>query len=239
MKETLVFIPGMLCDERLFSRQLAHCDGRYDVHVEIPKGDGGIAAMADRILTAVRAEHFSVMGLSMGGIVAMAMIAQAPERIARLALLDSNHRAESEERKKLRDRQIRDVRAGQFHDVVKDELKLLYLGSANAANAMILDQLFSMALALGPAVFIEQSEALRDRADARDALASYHGPSLVLCGEEDRLCPPERHAEMAALLPQSELVIVPKSGHISTMESPAMVNAALDQWMKTPPYVAS
>ena len=87
---------------------------------------------------------------------------------------------------------------------------------------------------VGAEAFIAQSLALRDRDDQSVALGSYAGPVLVLCGAEDRLCPPGRHHEMAALLARSELVLVPGAGHIATLENPAVVNAAMERWLARP-----
>jgi pimeloyl-ACP methyl ester carboxylesterase len=91
-----------------------------------------------------------------------------------------------------------------------------------------------MALSLGKDVFIRQSLALRNRRDQQATLASFHKPCLVLMGEEDDLCPLERHQCMVALLSQLSqptFVKIPRAGHIPTLEQPAATNAALKKWM--------
>jgi pimeloyl-ACP methyl ester carboxylesterase len=175
----------------------------------------------------------------MGGIVAVEMARQAPQRVARLALLDTNHRADTPERVALRDRQIADVGAGKLRRVIVEEMKPVYLASANRANRQLLDLLIDMAMEIGPQAFISQSIALRERADQSAALGAYRGPALVLCGAEDALCPPDRHREIAGLLPSATLTIVPGAGHISTLEQPDAVNRALAEWLKRPVSAAT
>ena len=167
----------------------------------------------------------------MGGIVAMAMARLAPERVKRLALLDTNHLADPPERRALRDDQVRRVGEGRLREVIIDEMKPNYLAAANRGDQALLDLLVEMALDVGAEAFVGQSVALRERPDQSAALRGYGGPALVLCGAEDTLCPPERHREMAALLPDAELVLVPDAGHITTLENAHAVNAALSTWL--------
>ena len=168
----------------------------------------------------------------MGGIVAMAMVSQQPQRITRLALLDTNHHADPPERLEVRNRQIDQVRNGHLRDVIVEEMKPNYLAEANRGKQELLDLLIDMAMDLGPDVFVAQSLALRDRPDQELALGSYTGTSLVLCGAEDLLCTPQRHAEIAGLLSNSTLRVVPGAGHISTLEAPAEVNRAIEAWLQ-------
>ena len=232
-RETLVLLPGMMCDARLFAPQIEALQGRFDILVprlEAPS----IRAMAQAVLDEVVAKRFSLAGLSMGGIVAIAMTDIAPDRIERLALLDTNHLADAPGRFEIRNRQIKDVLAGHLRDVIVDEMKPVYLAGANRTNQPLLDLLVAMAMDCGADMFVAQSLALRDRADQSATLAACKQPTLVLCGEEDELCPLDRHREMAGLLENSELVIVPDAGHISTLENPATVIAALETWLARP-----
>lgn len=231
--EKLILLPGMLCDARLFAPQVEALSDRYDVEVIGIDGAETIDALADQVLSRAP-QHFNLGGLSMGGIVAMAIAGKAPERVKRLALLDTNHRADAPGREEVRNRQIASVENGQMRQVVIDEMKPVYLAEINCDDQALLDLLIDMAMQLGPEVFIRQSVALRDRGDQSAALTGYQGPSLVLCGAEDKLCPVERHREIAGLLGRSVLRIVDQAGHISTLENPDAVNAALRQWLETP-----
>lgn len=232
-REKLILLPGMLCDARLFGPQIAALSGSHDVQVMEIDSAESIDALADNVL-ARAPERFNLAGLSMGGIVAMAIVGKAPERVLRLALLDTNHHADAPGRDQMRNRQIEAVRDGRMRQVVVDEMKPVYLAKINQSDQALLDLLIGMAMDLGPEVFIRQSLALRDRPDQTAALRTYRGQTLVLCGAEDNLCPVERHREMAVLLDHSMLRIVEDAGHISTLENAAAVNAALRQWLETP-----
>ncbi|MDE2789960.1 MAG: alpha/beta fold hydrolase [Paracoccaceae bacterium] len=230
MKEPLVLIPGMMCDGRLFSPQLAAFTAERPVMVVPPVGDTSVSGLAQRCLR-YAPHRFALAGLSMGGIVAMEVIRQAPGRVTRLALMDTNPLPDSPERKAMRDALITKVRNGELRGVLRDDLKPHYLAGTPASTRRILDLCMAMAEALGPAVFIDQSTALRDRPDQRVKLRSVSVPTLVLCGEDDRLCPPEHHRLMRDLIPDSQLVIVPGAGHLPTLENAKGTNEAFGQWL--------
>lgn len=175
--------------------------------------------------------RFALAGLSMGGILAMEMLAQAPERVERLALLDTNPRAELPEVQARREPQIARALAGGLDRVMREEMKPNYL-AAGPRKQDILDLCMTMALDLGPQVFARQSRALRDRADRQATLAAFKGRALVLMGAEDRLCPRDRHELMHVLMPQSRLVIVDGAAHLPTLEKPAETTAALRRWLE-------
>ncbi|TCD15098.1 alpha/beta fold hydrolase [Oricola cellulosilytica] len=229
-RETLVLLPGMMCDARMFAPQAAEFGSEYDVVIGDLSGERSISGLASGLL-ATLPPTFNLAGLSMGGIVAMEMAGQAPRRVKRLGLLDTNHRADAPERREIRNRQIDAVRRGRLRDVIVEEMKPNYLAPANRSNRALLDLLVDMAMDLGADVFVDQTLALRDREEQTDALRKYPGPALVLCGEHDTLCPPERHREIAGLLAQSELALIPDAGHISTLEYPEAVNTALRSWL--------
>jgi pimeloyl-ACP methyl ester carboxylesterase len=226
--EPLVLLPGMMCDARLYGPQIAAFSaGRTIVLPSFAEG----ATMAE-YAAAVLAEappRFALAGLSMGGIVAMEMVRQAPERVARLALLNTNALAESPEVAAGREDQIAAVEAGGLEHVVR-ETRGRNAGAAPLPDD-ILDLILAMSLALGPAVFVRQSRALQRRPDQRDTLRRWLGATLILCGSEDKACPVHRHTLMAELMPQARLVVVPEAGHITTLEVPEVVNAALGDWL--------
>lgn len=234
IRDRLVLLPGMMCDARLFAPQVEAFAQSHEVTVFPLTGADTIDGLAARVLEQAGPGPFSLAGLSMGAIVAMAAVRQAPERIHRLALMDTNHRADTEERRAIRDDQIAKVGAGNLRAVIVEEMKPNYLAAANRDRQELLDLLVEMAMDLGEEVFLAQSRALKSRTDLSAALRGYDGPALVLCGAEDTLCPPDRHREMAALLPRVELVMVPGAGHITTLERPEAVNAALGDWLARP-----
>lgn len=223
----LVLIPGMMCDARMWGGIDAGL-GLPVIH-HLPVQAETMAAMAALFL-ADAPPRFALAGLSMGGILAMEILRQAPDRVTRLALLDTNPRAETAEAQTRRQPQIDRALAGDLAGVLRDEMKPNYLAPGPGKQA-ILDLCMDMALSLGPQVFAAQSRALRDRADQQATLAAFPGPALVLMGAEDRLCPLDRHQLMHSLMPQSRLAIIPGAGHLPPLEHPAATLRALRDWL--------
>lgn len=227
----IVFLPGMMCDARLFAPQIAALSARHTVSVAPVDGFQTMTELAQDVLTNAP-PRFALAGLSMGGILAMEVARLAPERVIGLALMDTNPLAELEAVKAKRGPQIDKVKAGGLRDVMRDQMIPNYL--AEGSDATALEPLCEeMALALGNDVFVNQSIALRDRPDQTDTLKAYTAPALVLCGEEDRLCPIERHTLMHDLLPNSTLNILPNAGHLPTLEQPEATTEALKIWLET------
>jgi pimeloyl-ACP methyl ester carboxylesterase len=226
----LLLIPGMMCDARMWGG-VEQGLGR-PVHHVLPTGSDSMASLAATVL-ATAPPRFALAGLSLGGILAMEVLRQAPGRVERLALLDTNPRAEAAEVQARRAGQIARALSGGLAAVMRDEMKPNYL-APGPDRAGVLDLCMEMALSLGPDVFASQSSALRDRPDQCATLAAFSGPALVLMGAEDRLCPRDRHEQMHALMPQSRLVIIPGAGHLPTLERPAETLAALRDWLAIP-----
>lgn len=196
----------------------------------LPVGADSMAGLAALILRDAP-PRFALAGLSMGGIVAMEVLRQAPERVERLALLDTNPLSEAPEVQARRIPQVARVRAGGLAEVMRCEMKPLYLAEG-PHRAAILDLCMEMALGLGAEVFAAQSRALADRPDQTATLAAFPGPALVLTGEADIPCPMERHRLMHALMPQSRLVVIAGAGHLPILEKPMETTAALRRWLE-------
>jgi pimeloyl-ACP methyl ester carboxylesterase len=226
VSDPLIFLPGMMCDARLFQPQR---DALGGVCLTVG-GANTLEALAQTVL-ADAPERFALAGLSMGGIVAMEVVRQAPERVTRLALMDTNPLAESDEVKARRGPQMDKVRAGGLESVMRDEMKPNYLADTPDRDA-ILDLCMEMALAQGPEVFLRQSIALRDRPDQSETLRAFDKPALVLCGRHDALCPVHRHELMADLLPRATLTIIEGAGHLPTLETPDDTTRALADWLR-------
>ena len=122
------------------------------------------------------------------------------------------------------------MRAGRLRAVMADEMKPNYLAPDEGREA-VLETVMAMAIAMGPLVFEQQSRALQTRPDQQATLSKYRGPSLVLCGRHDALCPVRRHELMATLLPNAELRVIEGAGHLPTLETPEAVNAAMRDWL--------
>jgi pimeloyl-ACP methyl ester carboxylesterase len=220
---TLVLLPGMMCDGRLFQHMPPHlCLG-------ISQHDT-VEALASDVLEQAPAT-FALGGLSMGGIVAMEVIRQAPDRVTHLCLMDTNCEAETDQIKAMRQPQIEKALAGQLDSVMRNEMKPNYLAHG-PRRADVLDLCMEMALDLGSEVFARQSAALRDRPDQKQTLQDWDKPTLILTGAQDRLCPLHRHELMAELMPQSTLKIIENAGHLPTLERPNETRAALMRWLE-------
>lgn len=225
----LVLIPGMMCDARMWGGVAAALHPRRVGHA-LPIGADSMAALAAQVLRDAP-QRFALAGLSMGGIVAMEVLRQAPDRVTHLALLDTNPLAETPEIRARRGPQIARAQGGQLARVMRDEMKPNYL-APGADQPAILDLCLEMALALGAEVFARQSRALRDRPDQTATLAAFKGPALVLMGAQDRLCPLDRHQLMHRLMPQSRLAIIEGAAHLPTLEKPLETTAALIRWLE-------
>ena len=226
----LVLLPGMMCDERLFASQINELSKRREVHFAKITDHETISELASDVLNNAP-PVFALAGLSMGGIVAMEIVSQAPERVERLALLDTNPLAELPDVLKRRGPQIDAIKNGQLKEIIRDEMKPNYLFDG-VRKTEILKLCMDMALDIGPAAFIRQSIALRDRVDQKNTLGSYKRPALVLCGRHDVLCPLERHELMHTLLENSKLEIIEDAGHLPTLEQPKITTTALASWLE-------
>ena len=224
--EHVLLLPGMLCDQRLWKNQ-ADALGPT-VHYADTTQDDRFEAMANRAL-----EHapprFAIAGLSMGGILAFEIWRQAPERVTHLALLDTNPHPDTPERRSLRLEQIATALSGGLRELAAESLKPLYLAAAHRDDEALLDLVMDMVMDLGAEVFERQSQALRHRADSAPTLDTIDCPSLVLCGDEDMLCPPKYHQFMAERIRGARLCIVENCGHLSSLEQPEVVTRELQQ----------
>ena len=230
-KPTVLLLPGMMCDERLFQHQVKNLSQIADVSIgDITQYDS-IEQTADSLLRTHGNSELVLAGLSMGAIVAMEMIRQMPDRIQQAAFLNTNPRADTREKRAARRGQMDRVHAGQLERVLIEEMKPNYLAPQSRQNPELLALIRDMGLGLGDDVFIRQSRALAGRQDYRQTLAAYKGPALIISGEYDLLCPTALHLEMAQWLTNSEFKEIKQCGHLSTLEQPLTVSQTLINWL--------
>lgn len=228
---TLLLIPGLLCDADLWAHQTAHLAELTECRVADTTGGGSIEAMAEAIL-AVAPPRFALAGLSMGGIIAHALMAIAPARVERLALIGTSARADTPEQTARRRQLIALAEAGRFDEVTPALLPAL-LHPAREADTPLRARVIAMADRIGPEVFVRQVTAVMGRHDRRAMLPGYRVPTLIVCGRSDAITTLEMHAEMAAAIPRSRYAIVEDCGHLSTMEQPQAVTALLRVWLQS------
>jgi len=225
-----LLVPGLICSPRLYAEHIPALWRFGPVTVADHTRDETMAGIARRILESAP-PRFALAGLSMGGYVAFEILRLAPDRVLRLALLDTSARADVPEQRERRLQGIALARAGKF-DAVVDALFPLLVHPARKADAALLAANRAMAADCGPEVYARQQAACMSRIDSRPGLAAIRCPTLVLVGDSDALTPPALAEEMASGIAGARLVIVPECGHLSTLERPAAVNAALKAWLE-------
>src|SRR5947208_569031 len=225
----VVLIPGLDCSARLYAAQIPVFWRFGPVTVAAHTRDDTVTAIARRVLEDAP-PRFALAGLSMGGYIALEIMRQAPNRVDRLALLDTNARDDSPEAQEKRRANIALAKGGRFEDAI--ELVWPLLVHPDRHNDALLKQIHvAMCHDVGAEAYIRQQRAILARADSRPLLSSIKCPTLVLVGEQDELTPPFLSEEMAAGIAGAKLTKVPHCGHLSTLEQPDAVNAALVEWM--------
>lgn len=228
-KTPLLLLPGLLCDAALWRGQSEDLADIAGPSVADLTHDDSVTAMARRVL-AMAPPRFALAGLSMGGYVALEIMRQAPERVARLALLDTSARADTEEQTARRRGLIELAEKGEFRGVTP-RLLPVFLHPDRLADQPLTEAVMAMTERVGKDAFLRQQRAIISRPDSRPGLPSIACPTLILCGREDQLTPLELSEEMAALIPAARLAIVENCGHLATMERPWEVSVLLRQWL--------
>ena len=230
-KPTLILLPGLLCDDALWAHQVAHLADIADVRVADLTREDNMPDLARHVL-ARAPERFALAGLSMGGYVAQEILRQAPERVERLALMDTNARADTPEQSERRRALMAEAEAGDFKGVTPKLLPNL-VHPDHVKVPHIRDTVLQMAERVGKDAFLRQQTAIMHRIAGHDVLAGVNCPALLLCGEDDAMTPPAVHEEMAdALGGPVEMVTIPGCGHLSPLEKPEQATAALAGWLK-------
>lgn len=224
-----VLIPGLACTAEMFARQTVALWPYGPVTVASTLEGDSIAAMAAAILRDAPA-RFALGGISMGGYIALEILRQAPERVVKLALLDTSARADTPEQIEARRLLIERVGNGELEAVLAQVTPNL-LHPDHRDRQDLIDIQIRMGRDVGPEGFIRQEAAITKRIDSRPHLADNRVPTLVLVGDCDPLTPPDRAKEIAEAVPGARLVVIPDCGHASTLEQPEAVSAALTEWL--------
>lgn len=225
----IVLVPGLNCSARLYSEQVPALWPFGPVSVADHTRDDSMPAIAQRILAAAP-PRFALAGLSMGGYIAFEIMRQAGERVVKLALLDTGPRPETPEQTKARLPRIALAKSGRFAE--ETDLQFPKLVDRSRHGDMVLKNLVrAMAEDTGADAFLRQMQAVMARADSRPGLSAIACPTLVLVGDGDELTPPSLAQEIAAGISGARLVVIPRCGHLSTLERPQAVNAVLSEWM--------
>lgn len=228
----VLLLPGLASDAALWRAQAqalaraGHEPVVTDVHARHPS----LAQMAQALL-AEQPGSLVLAGTSMGGILALEVWRQAPQRVAGLALLGTSARADTPEVRRLRTEAIALFESGRMAEVLQANLAFVF-HPRNQGNPAMVSDYFEMVGRAGPAQLVAQNRALMAREDRRAALQAIGVPVLVACGADDRLTPPECSREIAAAVPGAVLEVLPQCGHLLTWEQPEAVNGLLLDWLE-------
>jgi pimeloyl-ACP methyl ester carboxylesterase len=226
----IVLVPGLTCTAHLYAEQIPALWPFGPVTVADHRRDDSMAAIARRIL-AEAPPRFALAGLSMGGYLAFEIMRQAPQRVLKLALLDTGARADTPEQTERRRVLMAQAKAGSLREIA-DLAYPLYVHRDRHNDLALKGIVRKMVEETGLDAYLRQQQAIIGRPDSRPGLAAISCKTLMLVGEGDEATPPELAREIAGAIPGSRLVLIPGSGHLSTLEKPEAVNKALADWMQ-------
>ena len=229
--DPLVLLPGSFCDARLFAPLIERLPG-VDARVVPLDGADTVPELAAALLEGLPS-RFAMLGFSLGGMVALEIVARAPERVARLALVDTNPRPDPPANQAPRRAAAERAASMGVGPFVAEVLCPTYF--AQGAPASLAALAVAMAEDLGLDAMRRHVELAIHRADSRPRLGAIAAPTLVLCGAEDRLCTPETHRSMADAIPGATLVVIPGAGHFTPIEAPVATARAVAAWLAGPP----
>jgi pimeloyl-ACP methyl ester carboxylesterase len=229
--ETLLLLPGLLCDARLWRDQIEAFSASHRVVVASLTGAESVADMAEAALAGLDGP-LAVAGLSMGGYVALEIARRAPAQVKRLALFDTSARPDAPEQTERRRGLLTLSQSGQFRGVTPRLLPMLVHPSR--LNGPLAAEVMAMAERVGRDAFLRQQTSIMGRPDSRPDLPAIRAKTLIAVGEDDLLTPPHLAEEIAAAIPGACLVRFAGSGHLPSMEVPQAVNAAMAEWLTVP-----
>ncbi|WP_260286979.1 alpha/beta fold hydrolase [Peribacillus aracenensis] len=227
-KVPLILLPGTLCDERLW--ETVNLADLADVKVcDVSKADT-IEGIAKSVLEEAP-DKFALAGLSLGGIISLEIMRLAPERIMKLALLDTNPNPPTLEQIEGWERFIDMANNGQFLDITTHHLLPVLIHPDRRNDEALVSKIIAMAEKVGIEGYINQLKAVMTRSDQRPILPAIECPTMILAGGEDRVCPLHMSEYLTENIPTASLKIVSHSGHLSPLEQPEKVSAALRKWL--------
>lgn len=228
----VILLPGLACDEGLWTHQRQALSALGPVHVSnVHTRHATLPAMADALL----AEHpgpLRLVGASMGGMVAMHAALRSPDRVAALALLGTTARADTPELIRLRTEACALFEQGRMDEVLRTNVLFAFHPDKQRDQALV-DGYLDLIRRAGADQLVRQNRAVMARPDLRPDLPRLRCPTLVAVGEADALTPPECAQEIAQAIPGAQLRTVAGAGHMLTLEQPQAVSRMLVDWLQT------
>jgi pimeloyl-ACP methyl ester carboxylesterase len=232
MAEPILFIPGLMCDVRIFLPQLVHLGAAHNVHVALPTKGDTVEQMSEAILASAPPQ-FALVGHGFGGDVALDILRRDMRRITRVALISTDALGETPQRAAAREARIVAALAGRMTQAIAEEYpEGIFADTVWRPEIRTLVQ--DMAMSLGEGVFQRQSRASQRRPDQQKTLRRAVLPALIIAGAADTLVPLRRQDFAAKLMPYGTLSVVEGAGHMPTLEQPEAVTAALRTFLNGP-----
>lgn len=225
----LVLLPGLLNTRKVFQHQIASLEAIADVTVPELWHHDSMAAIAEAAL-AIAPPRFALAGFSMGGYVAFEMFRRAPERIERIALIDTQAAPDAPEAAARRRAFIEQAHIGRFHGIHPTLLPQI-VHPSRIEDETVTQPILEMAQEVGSDGFVREQTAILGRADSRPLLVEIEVPALVLVGRQDHPTPVARAQEMATDIANARLVVIEDCGHMAPLEKPAEVTDAMRRWL--------
>lgn len=229
MKEKLFLLPGTLCNRRLFDpiiETLSHHFDPFTVDIGL---DDDVEDIADKVAT-LSSHSFSILGLSYGGIICFELWRRHASKINRMILLNTTHKLPTNQTREKLEFFLKLSSTDNFESITRDYLKDTMLHPSNAKIHSLRKTILDMAIETGKEKFYRQVKAQLHRKDSTTLLSTITCPTLIICGEDDKVCPPSLHIEMNEHIRNSTLHIIPNCGHLSTLESPESVSNQILSW---------
>ncbi|HEX5278517.1 MAG TPA: alpha/beta fold hydrolase [Micropepsaceae bacterium] len=231
MSAPLVLLPGLLCDATVWAPQKAALHGELRVAAWLHfYGHDSLAGMAREVLKAAP-PSFALAGHSMGGRVALEIMRTAPERVERLALLDTTATPAMPDEPDKR-RELIELARTQGMQALAARWLPMIVHPSRLNQQEFMSALTGMICRATPEIYVRQVQALLNRPDYRPVLPQIACPTLVACGRDDLWSPVAVHEEIAATIPGAKLAVIENCGHMATVESPGEVSALLRDWLQ-------
>lgn len=231
----VLFLPGLACDEEVWSHQARRVSELATVGVVDYGSSDSLKKMAEAALRRAP-NRFALAGHSMGGRVALEIVRRVPERVIGIALLDTAYRpfvpGEAGERERAERLRLVDLARSQGMRAMARDWVRNMVHPSRLSDEPLIQSIIEMFARKPPEIFARQIQALLERPDATPVLSTIRCPTLVLCGREDSWSLPATHKQMAARIPQSRLVQIENCGHMAPMERPMQVRGALLAWLE-------
>ena len=229
MKQSLVLLCGLLCDETFWTDIPQRLKGVADVSVVSFRGFSSIHAMAEHVL-AIAPQRFAIAGHSMGGRVALEVVRTASERVTGVALLNTGVHAVRDGEPQSRGHLLRVAHERGMSALAAEWLPPM-MGSDTARSAELMPRLTAMVERCTAAAYAEQVSAMLHRPEALSVLPTIAVPTLLLSGSDDTWSPVSQQETIRRRIPHATLFEIHGAGHMAPIERPEPVTAALREWL--------